>query len=137
MDKESAKAKETAKKLVTRKANPYEGYEPNKLQESGVDSAETLAARGLKSVSSATEALAQGYDRLEFQSPMDPFDNERNYTRVRGNYHDDADCKESQDPHPDIRAYNQNKPAPGYGSKEKVMDQDGEDYGHHSKKSDY
>lgn len=118
---ESVKSKETAKKKVTRKLNPEETMVRG--PESGVDSDTILAGRTLKPVSSPNEILAHGYNRLALE--VDPFDNERNFERVRPEV-----CGVMEDPEPEIRAYNQYLPAPKYGAKRKVFDQDSEDYGH-------
>lgn len=117
MDNESAKGRETAKKKATRKANPQEAYP--KAPESGVLSDEALAS---KSGVQGSEILAHGYRKVDLD--LDMFDNERNYDRVRPEVK-----SESDDPQPNVRAYNQSCPAPGYGAKKKILDQDGEDYG--------
>lgn len=121
-DNESAKPKETAKKKVTRKANPEETLVRG--PESPVESDEELAGKTTHGVSSGTEILAHGYDVLKIDDGLDMFDNERNYHRM---------CPQMgtvDDPTPNVRAYNQVRPTPGYGPKDKGLDQDSEDYDH-------
>lgn len=128
---ESVKAKETAKKKVTRKLNPEETM--IRGPESPVDNDEKLAGRALNGVSSPNEILAHGYNRLE-SGDLDPFDNERNYIRVCPDKHGvDVDPIRG-----DERSYNKLQPAYKYGAKEKQFDQDSEDYGHDAvKQSDH
>jgi hypothetical protein len=128
MEQESFKSKETAKKRVTRKANPEETLARG--PESGVESDEALVKKdGIGS----DEVLAHGYRNLD--ADMDPFDNERNCYRMSGRFLGDQSEQEKNDPVPNERAYNYYKPAPGYGPKKKGLDQDGEDYGEKDTKS--
>lgn len=125
--KESNKAADTAKKKVTRKANPEETLVRG--PEYPVESDESLASKSGKGVFTADETLAHGYSLTEAQD-LDPFDNERNYVRVCPDKHG-----VSIDPIPgDERSYNKIKPAYKYGAKEKQFDQDSEDYGHSASK---
>lgn len=116
---ESVKAKETAKKKVTRKLNPEETMVRG--PESPVESDQALVG---KDGIGDTEVLAHGYRMTEVQD-LDPFDNERNYVRVCPDKHGvDVDPIRGDD-----RSYNKIKPAHKYGAKEKQFDQDSEDYG--------
>lgn len=121
---ESAKAKETAKKKITRKLNPEETMVRG--PEYPVESDTRLVSEvGIGD----TEVLAHGYRETEVQD-LDPFDNERNYVRVCPDKHGvDVDPIKGDD-----RSYNKIKPAYKYGAKEKQFDQDSEDYGHNATK---
>jgi len=116
---ESAKAKETAKKKVTRKLNPEETMVRG--PEYPAESDQALVG---KLGAGDSETLAHGY-RLTDVQDLDPFDNERNYNRVRPEV-----CGAVGDPIlGDDRSYNKIMPAPKYGAKKKQFDQDSEDYG--------
>lgn len=126
---ESNKTQEIARKKVTRKANPQEAYP--RAPFSPVESDEALEAKTGKGVVGPNEALANGFSHMDFDDDLDVFDNERNYNRV---------CPQMGSVHeiPEERAYNKIQPTPGYGPKEKRVDQDGEDYGKSSiKESDH
>jgi hypothetical protein len=112
---QDSKHNDTAKKKVTRKLNPEETMVRG--PEFPVESDTDLVGKYEKSL----EVLAHGYHLIP--GDLDPFDNERNYRRVRPEY-----CGKLQ-LEPGERAYNYYDPAPGYGAKEKVFDQDDEDYG--------
>jgi hypothetical protein len=116
---ESVKAKETAKKKVTRKLNPEETMVRG--PEEPVESDQALVA---EVGAGSSEVLASGYRLTEVQD-LDPWDNERNYNRVRPEV-----CGTDSDPVlGDDRSYNKILPASKYGAKKKQFDQDSEDYG--------
>lgn len=117
---ESNKAKDTAKKKLTRNANPEESLGKS---ESGVESAGELQSKTSQNVAPAEDALYCGYSKVDLD--VDPFDNERNFNRMRPELF--GDILETKD----VRAYNQKVASPGYGPKKKEIDrdQDGEDYG--------
>lgn len=118
---ESVKAKETAKKKVTRKLNPEETMVRG--PEFPVKSDQELVGRV---GAGDDEVLAHGFVQLDIENGVDPFDNERNYVRVCPDKHGvDVDPIKG-----DERSYNRIKPAYKYGAKEKQFDQDSEDYGH-------
>jgi hypothetical protein len=114
---QDTKVNDTRKKKVTRRLNPEETMVRG--PEFPVESDEELVNKYEK----PEEILAHGYSLVP--GDLDPFDNERNYRRVCP-----REYAVDRDPRPDERAYNYYDPAPGYGPKEKVLDQDSEDYGH-------
>ena len=120
---ESNIAADTAKKKVTRKANPEETTVLG--PEFPVESDEALADKTLNNVANADECLAHGYRLLADSDELDPFDNERNFNWVRPKFV--GDINELKDD----CSYNEKMPSPGYGPKWKsiMRDQDGEDYG--------
>lgn len=112
--------RDLAKKKITKNANPIESKETGAYYP--VESSQELEKKSSQNVGQDDD-LKAGFCRVDLE--VDPFDNERNYFRMRPELA--GDVLEQKDE----RTYDSKPPSPGYGPKKKVIDrdEDGEDYG--------